>query len=194
MSFMGYFQKMLAWQPNYSLQRIIFRESRLPVTLRLPRRGIHLVNLINIKDGWGQHLVIQVRPGSQLSESLGSFGQYRKQSKTGPFSNKMKIPLRTRRLVKLLDPQEVRLQLRIPILYRPKAQRDRRQFIYYRNCVAVLRQIDRLNVVTAGIARLDSHVVKLVCRVNDKLFDVFFSTGWTQHALKVPFRSNKDCK
>ncbi len=53
-----------------------------------PRRGIHLVNLINIKDGWGQHLVIQVRPGSQLSESLGSFGQYRKQSKTGPFSNK----------------------------------------------------------------------------------------------------------
>src|SRR5207244_12347247 len=90
-----------------------------------------------------------------------------------------------------LDPQEVRLQLRVPLLYRPKTPRDRRKFIYYRDGVAVLGQIDRLNVVAAGVASLDSDVVELVCRVNDKLFDVFFSTGRTQHALKVPFVRTK---
>lgn len=74
-----------------------------------------------------------------------------------------------------LDPQQVRLQFRVPMLFRPKAQRDRRQFVYYRNCVAILRQIDGLDVMVAAIAGFNPNVLELVSSVNYKLLDVFFS-------------------
>src|SRR5438270_7135693 len=77
------------------------------------------------------------------------------------------------------------------MLFRPKAQRDRRQFIYNRNCIAVLRQIDGLDVMMAAIAGFNANVLELVSSVNYQLLDVFFPARGAQQPPEFPFVRTK---
>jgi len=71
--------------------------------------------------------------------------------------------------------QQVRAHLRVPVLGRPQAEGDCRQFVHHRHGPAVSRQVDRLDVVAAGIAGFHAHMRELFGDVDGQLVDALFA-------------------
>src|SRR6185295_10371987 len=87
-----------------------------------------------------------------------------------------------------LQPEQIGAHLRVPILRRPQTERNRRQLVHHRHGAAVFRQIDRLDVMAAGVAGLDADVLELLGPLGDvdrELVDALFAAGGTDDAAEI---------
>src|SRR5258708_1302185 len=85
-----------------------------------------------------------------------------------------------------LKPQQVWLQLYIAVLLGAQGQRYRRQFVDHRHGVAVFGEVHSLDVTSAGIACLHSHVCELSCAVDRELLHCFLAARGTYDSPVSP--------
>ena len=63
----------------------------------------------------------------------------------------------------LLQPDEIQLDLLVSVFARPEVQRRRRHFVHQRIGQAQTREIHRLQIVPAAVARVHAHVIEDGC-------------------------------
>src|SRR5256712_12994413 len=80
----------------------------------------------------------------------------------------------------------IELQLRIPMLLRPKVKRRRGDFVHHRFRMPILCQVHRLDVALAGITTFHSNVIELGCSVDRQLSIIFLSTSGTNYPAELP--------
>src|SRR5262249_10175982 len=73
----------------------------------------------------------------------------------------------------------------------PKRERNRSKVIRFRNGISVFRQIDRAQVVFAGVAALDANVRKLFRHKHRQFVLTLFATGGTENSSEDPFIRTK---
>jgi hypothetical protein len=69
---------------------------------------------------------------------------------------------------------------------RPEVQRYARNVIHARDSEAVLRQVDRLDVLSATIARIDPDVCEAIAAVHGQRIELLFSTHGADDPKTVP--------
>src|SRR6266852_640996 len=74
------------------------------------------------------------------------------------------------------------------MLRRPQAEWNGRQLVDDGNGPAFLRHVDRLQIVTAGVAGFYADVAVLFGDVDGQLLDVFFAAGGTDDPPEFPLR------
>src|SRR4051812_49213628 len=89
------------------------------------------------------------------------------------------------------NPQQIRAHFRVLMLRRPQAQGDGGELVDHGDGAAVLRHVDRLDVVMAGVARFDADVRVLLGDVDGELFDVLLAAGGAYDAPEVPLRGTE---
>src|ERR1700676_3003899 len=77
------------------------------------------------------------------------------------------------------------------MLVRPKRKRNRRQVVYHRHRMPILREVDRSNKKLARLASLHTNMRKLLRHINRKLFLFFFTASRTKNPPKLPLISAK---
>src|SRR5690349_10426779 len=88
--------------------------------------------------------------------------------------------------VKSSHSHEVQLDFSVAVITRPEVEGGGGDFIHDGFGVAVFRQINTLDVALAGVARLDTHVIKIVSRVHRQFAVVLLPTAGTKDPAKTP--------
>src|SRR5262249_1501077 len=87
--------------------------------------------------------------------------------------------------------KQVRKDSRITEFLCPQRQRNRREIVRLRHCISVLRQINRSQMMLAGVARFHSNVRELFRHVHRQLVLSLFAARRTQNSAERPLVSAK---
>ena len=79
------------------------------------------------------------------------------------------------------------MQFRVAVVGGPQVQGYGRQFVYYRDCMAVFCEINSFDICAASVASFDADVRELPGGINREFVDVLFATGGADNSAVVPF-------